>query len=1356
MAPGRGQKATGRHSDRAMAITRRAASTSEGWSSGAGPSRRMGGKATDDAGSEPSLLHEFFERQVDRHPDHCAIEFNGTKMSHVELETLANRIANCLRSREVGAGSLVGLCLEKSHALFAAMLGVLKAGAGYVPLDPRFPLARISYVLADAGVHMVLSEGRFGRELERRISPSMILMDRDAEEIAGAASVRCGGRPQAAPDDICYVIYTSGSTGRPKGVIVEHRNAVSFVRTLETTYGLTPSDRVYQGFSAAFDASIEEIWAAFSVGGTLLVPPEDIARSPLDAAEFINAHRATFFSTVPTFLAMVRSDLPSVRLLVVGGEACPPELVSRWAKPPRRMLNTYGPTEATVVATLGECMAGRPVTIGTALPGYKCHVLDGNLQPVSRGDVGELYIGGAGVARGYMNLAALSAERFLADPFPGGTGAPGRLYRTNDLVRQTETGEFEFVGRNDGQVKIRGFRVEPSEIEAVLMEHPAIRAAAVAVIARDGLSEIAAYVVVLDGFDQARQCIATFRHERLPEYMVPKYFEVIADLPTMTSGKVDRAALPPPRAPLVGNDRKVIAASTELERTIVAVWERCLGISPISVMDDFFLDLGGHSLTAAHAVTELRTRLNNLQISMRDLYHQRTARRLAEHLRACATGRPANGGELLQPVATRVSWLMRWTCVALQTLSLTVLYAVFSAPLLFAIMICVRVYNGDMTAVSAVEIFTTVALAVWPSWLLLSIAVKWLAIGRYRQGRYPVWGFYYFRWWLVCRFQDLSWCEIFAGTPLMSLYYQAMGAKVGRNCTIGTPQCVAFDLVAIAEDTSIGADTQLLGYRVEDGWLVLGTVDIGRECFVGMHCALGLDVRIGDRARLEDMSCVADGEELPSDQCRAGSPAGPASVPLPVWSRGAPRNRQALLFGFIHLCLIYAMGYVLIASAIPAAALVGGALYLGGPLWAIGAAFAAAPLTLLWYVVVASAVKRLAIGDVFPGVFPLASGEYLRFWFANYLMNNTRHLLLPVYATVYLPGFLRLMGARIGKGVEISTVMDLIPDLLDVGDGSFLADACIVGGHRIHCGLIDIRPNRIGRRSFIGNSALVPAGVDIGNECLIGVMSRPPVGTRRAPNGSRWLGSPSFQLPRTQQDDCFGEEQTYRPNAGVVAARTLIDTLRILTPGLIATADLVAFCIAVVILDRMLLPSAVVAAAACVALLLSFATIMLVAAIKNLLIGQFAPTVRPLWCSFVWLNEVVNGVYETIAANAMAPLMGTPYAAYCLRRMGCKIGKWVFLETTLFSEFDLVEIGDHAALNRGCTIQTHLFEDRVMKADNLRIGEGCCVGNMAVVLYGSVMQPGSWLGPLSVLMKGETLPLSSRWQGIPTQPVHTP
>ena len=181
-------------------------------------------------------------------------------------------------------------------------------------------------------------------------------------------------------------------------------------------------------------------FGGLSVGGTLLVPREEVARSPLDAAEFINAHRATFFSTVPTFLAMVRADLPSVRLLVVGGEACSPELVSRWAKPARRVLNTYGPTEATVVATLGECMAGRPVTIGTALPGCQCHVLDANMQPVRRGEVGELYIGGAGVARGYMNLAALSAERFLTDPFSEGPGAAGRLYRTNDLVRPSRAG----------------------------------------------------------------------------------------------------------------------------------------------------------------------------------------------------------------------------------------------------------------------------------------------------------------------------------------------------------------------------------------------------------------------------------------------------------------------------------------------------------------------------------------------------------------------------------------------------------------------------------------------------------------------------------------------------------------------------------------------------------------------------------------------------------------------------------------------------------------------------------------------------------------------------------------------------
>ena len=409
--------------------------------------------------------------------------------------------------------------------------------------------------------------------------------------------------------------------------MIAHRNAAAFVKTLSTVYKVTPQDRVYQGFSVAFDASVEEVWAAFAIGGTLVVAPEDVSRSPLDVADFLTANKITYFSTVPTFLALIDRDLPSVRLLVLGGEACMPELVARWATPERRMLNTYGPTEATVVATWAECVPGEAVTIGRALPGYQAYVLDENLTPVGPGCEGELFIGGAGVALGYLNRPELTAERFIDNPFSYLEAADDRLYRTHDMVRLTHDGLLQFLGRIDGQVKIRGFRVELSEIEAVLMEYAGVRSATVNVVTSGGLPEVAGYIIV-DGGESAidRAAIAEMLRARLPEYMIPKYLDVVDSLPTLTSGKVDRKQLPAPINLLKGTDRHYVAPVGDLEQAVTEVWEKCFRTSPVSVEDDFFLDLGGHSLLAAQVVTELRGRFGTSRISVRDIYKNRTVR----------------------------------------------------------------------------------------------------------------------------------------------------------------------------------------------------------------------------------------------------------------------------------------------------------------------------------------------------------------------------------------------------------------------------------------------------------------------------------------------------------------------------------------------------------------------------------------------------------------------------------------------------------------------------------------------------------------------------------------------------------
>jgi non-ribosomal peptide synthetase-like protein len=1311
---------------------------------------------------EPRLLHEFFERQVRIRPEHPAIVCNGEVATYLQLDRLSDQIATLLHRRGLGPGALIALYSEKSLRLFAAMLGVLKAGAAYVPIDPRFPIARIQSIVADADIRVVFSDDILACNLRPHVSAEVLCLEGElARNIETAPSL---APLVITPEDACYVIYTSGTTGRPKGVVIEHRNAVNFVRSLRSVYELTERDRTYQGFSIAFDASIEEIWGALSIGGTLVVPDGETARSAFDAAEFINANKITFFSTVPSFLAVLPVELPTVRLLVLGGEACPPELVTRWATPGRRMLNTYGPTEATVVATVAECVAGEPVMIGTPLPGYETFVLDAQLQPVKFGECGELYIGGDSVARGYLNRPELTAERFISNPFAADRLEPGRLYRTCDLVRHGEGGSLQFVGRADGQIKIRGFRIELSEIEAVLMEHPGVRAAAVNLVEFGPQKELAAYVVLKSPADDLdRDHVIELLRNRVPDYMVPRYLDIVQELPSMTSGKVDRNLLPAPRAILASANRNIVPAATALEQVVVETLEKEFRVSPVSVEADFFRDLHGHSLNAARVVTALRAKLGTVHVSVRDLYGYRTARLLGQHLENLGIGLDrratfppaAPNPEAISDLQSRPTWF-RYPCAILQLLGLFAFYGIVSAPLVLALVLIIKVRNGEVELGTALDVATTVSLLIWPSWLVLSIALKWIVIGRYKPGRYRVWGAYYFRWWLVNRFQSLSWSEMFVGTPLMSLYYRAMGAKIGKNCTIGTPVCTAFDLISVGDNSSIGSDTHILGYRIEDGWLILGNVTVGSECFVGTHCCLGLNTAMGDRARLGDMSHLPDDAVMAAGLAMRGSPAEPGDVDLEhLQGGGAGRRGGAFLFGLIHLGLIYAMGYLLILSMLPAMALIGAGLYFGGPGLGAAAALVAAPVSIVWYLALVLAVKWVVLGRILPGVYRLHSTVYLRFWFLNYLMNNTRHMVLALYATLLFPKFLKLLGAKIGHGIEISTAMHIMPDLLEIDDGSFLADACIVGAYKMYLGRIELCANKIGKRSFVGNSALVPAGIDVGDNGLIGVMSTPPAGVMRTADGTSWLGSPGFELPNTQHINCFSSKLTFEPGYGLVLARIALEAVRLFLPGIVTAANFVVFCIAIAITYQHAPLWVVALSAPAIALVLSLLSILVVALVKVVLIDRFEPTVKPLWCSFVWLNEVVNGLYESVAAAAMAPLMGTPFISPCLRMMGCRIGKWVFLETTLFSEFDLVEIGDYAALNLGSTIQTHLFEDRVMKADYLKIGERCSVGNMAVVLYGTEMKRGSSLCALSVLMKGEVVPESSRWIGIPTRPAET-
>ncbi len=1311
--------------------------------------------------STERCLHELFEAQVQARPDALALVCGDSQFTYRELDKYTNQLARHLRAHWVEPGKLVGIYFQRSHNPIIAILAILKAGGAYVPIDPIFPHERIRHIVDEAEIAVVVSDGHLADHATEWFEGPCISLDRDHQAIVRHSAKRLSRhKTHVQPDDLSYVLYTSGTTGRPKGVMTEHRNVVRFVESFNEEIRLTPDDNVYQGFALGFDGSVEEMWMAFSNGATLVVGTAEAAQLGHEAPRLFAEHEITVFSTVPTCLNLIQDDLPLLRLIIVSGEPCPPELVERWARPGRRLLNVYGPTETTVNSTVAECQRDARVTIGKPLRGYDLYVLDEAMQPVPEGEPGELYIGGLGVARGYLNQPELTAKQFLPNNLEAsGYPAASRLYRTGDLVQYDENGDLLFLGRIDRQVKVRGFRIELSEIESVLREHPQVSQAVVNVYEQDGHKDLAAYIVAPNtNGNLDRDGIHNLLKQRLTYYMVPSYLDRLDALPMTSSGKVDRKNLPTPSELLVAGDREIVAPRTPVEKVLVGEWEAMFKLSPVSVTDDFFLDLGGYSLLAAEMVSRLRQN-SGYEVAIRDVYACPTIERLAAHIEAATADKPEPEDQQAKrptsyEVFRTVPWYTRWCCVAMQACCLLIIASVLAAPVVPWTLLTVATLKGAFSFNAYVWITAAIVFVAPPIALLLSIAVKWLVIGRYRPGSYPVWGMYYFRWWLATRVQFLAWIDIYAGTPLLNLYYRLMGAKVGRNCVIDTTHCVAFDLIEIGEDTCIGNDTQMLGYRVEDGMLHIGRIQIGKRCFVGIQSCLDINTCMGDDSYLDDLSLLPAGGEILAGEGRRGSPAAPAAVDLPALP-DRPRRRHPVLFGMLLFLASEIVGEaILLGIAVPMYFLaeLGFLIYkLPGAAMAMFAGF---PLALVFFATFVALTKALILPRARTGVYSVDSWYFLRKWSADLLMRIGGGFLYPLYTTLYCPIWLRLMGARIGRRAEISTVASMSPDLVDIGAESFFADGAIIGGRRLFRGYVAVSRNRIGARTFIGNSAVLPVGTELGDGCLLGVLSAPPhVGTGCVPDESEWLGSPPFRLPHRPKVDSFATSATFRPSLHKYFLRSVIDGARVLLPYYLSGFMLLLFAVFVLQSLKYLSLGGVVLLSGAVALAIAIVAGVVVVAIKQVLIGTFRPEIKPLWCVYVWFNELINGLYETVSSSFLGPLMGTPFAAWYFRLLGCKIGKWTFIETDLFSEFDLVEIGDYAALNASVVVQNHLFEDRVMKSSYLKIGHECSIGNMTVVLYDTEMEPQSSIGPLSLLMKGETLPTRTRWLGIPTSQV---
>ncbi|WP_433449246.1 Pls/PosA family non-ribosomal peptide synthetase [Streptomyces sp. CA-142005] len=1268
---------------------------------------QFGDRARFSAGpaASPRTLVDVFDATVRSHPDEPALDDGTTCLTYRALAAEVERLRQRLASAGVGLGDRVGVRVPSgTNELYVAILAVLAVGAAYVPVDAEDPDERAELVFGEAEVRAVIGAGH-------------------SIGVQGGTGMGTSGSPAARPgaEHDAWIIFTSGSTGKPKGVAVTHRSAAAFVDA-EAALFLTeepigPGDRVMAGLSVAFDASCEEMWLAWRYGACLVPVPRSQVRSGADLGPWLVEQEITVVSTVPTLAALWEPEaLSDVRLLIFGGEACPPELAQRLVTEGREVWNTYGPTEATVVACAALMTGEEPVRIGLPLRGWELAVVDDGEEPVPMGGTGQLVIGGVGLAR-YLDPEK-DAEKYA----PLHSLGWERAYRSGDLVRAEPEGLI-FLGRADEQIKLGGRRIELGEVDAALQALPGVAGAAAAVrTARGGNQLLVGYVVPQDGWDQAA-AVERLRAE-LPAALVP-LLAPVAELPTRTSGKVDRDALP---WPLEG----VESPKAELygtEAWLAEQWAEVLGIPVTGASDDFFA-IGGGSLAAAQLTTRLRTRYPSAAVL--DIYQQPTLRKLARRLDASA--QDDGRARTIAPVPVRAQAVQ-----LLLLLPLVTLLGLRWTTVLAAVGNLLPGYSWLPTApwwllaAGALLFFTP------PGRIALAAGGARLLLRGVRPGRYPRGGSVHLRLWTAERLAEFSWATSLTGSWL-ERYARALGAKVGPEVDLHSLPPVT-GMLKLGRGAAVESEVDLSGHWLDGDRLEIGPVKVGAHATVGTRSMLFPGARIGKRAEVAPGSAVNG--QIPTGQRWAGAPAVKLGKAKRNWPKERPQRgtHWRVMYGITGLglsslpllagvaALLVARLFVTPGSSLTRA-LRGAALGLVPATLAYGLAYA---------LLVLVAVRVLSLG-LREGTHPTHSRVGWQAWTVTQLMDRSRETLFPLYAGLVTPVWLRLLGMRIGRRAEVSTVLAL-PSLTTVGDGAFLADDTLTAPYELGGGWVRIGRAEIGRRAFLGNSGMTGPGRSVPDGGLVGVLSATP---KKAKKGTSYLGLPPVKLPRSAAGG--DQSRTYEPPARLLWARGLVELCRIvpvLCSAALAAATVAALCAlgpwAWALSGPVLLGAGVVAA-----------VVSVIA--KWLLVGRHRTGEHPLWSSFVWRGELADTFVEVLAVPWLAGAVpGTPVMTAWLRGLGARIGRGVWVESYWLPEADLVTLGDAATVNRGCVLQTHLFHDRILRTDTVVLREGATLGPGGIVLPGSTVGARTTLGPASLVMAAESVPDDTRWLGNPIE-----
>lgn len=1271
-----------------------------------------------------TTLLNLFSETLKKFPHKEACIFNDQSISYQELEEKSNAIAQQLLDLQIPKGSIIGVYLERGILLHATILGVLKSGLAYVPFDIETPKERLESIFSEIGICYCLSFSEFNSPITS-IQPTKGVLTKSINF--------------SRPDDLAYIIFTSGSTGKPKGIPITHRQISILIQSENTVLQIENSDRVYQGFSVSFDMWFEETWLSFLVGATIIIADSKTAKSIDSLHGFLARNEISILHAVPSLLAIVDSEIPSIRLVNSGGEACNQNIVHKWYRPNRLFYNSYGPTETTVSSCMTILNPGDEITVGKPLPYYGMAVVNENLEPVNIGEEGQLIVSGPCVSAGYLHRLDLTEKAFLPKPTSLESMIGDRIYLSGDHAKMTKEGNFIVLGRKDDQIKLRGYRIELGEIEAQLNALSEVKQAVLAVKKWHDLDQLVAYIIP-NQFDETE--VRSKLSKLLPNYMIPSFFELVESFPFLPSGKVDKKQLPNPIA-----FDKPIAVINE-DGPIYGALHTLFPGKNIQESDDFFDDLGGYSMLAAQFVSQVREIAGFEQISIMDVYENRPLNSL---IRAWEGKKGEQKEVEATSIPSRINYIL---CGFAQLISLFFIFGIVAAqifiPFLGYYMAVNELESHLLPLLFAVILYCTVV----PTSVLLIWLIKKLLIGNLIEGDYPLWGKVYFRWWLQKRLYSLIPKEVLSNTPLYAHLISALGVNIKSKTQLSHFEIGVEELVEIGQNVTISSHVVLNNAFVEKGKLKLRKIHISNDAYLGTSCVVSGSCHIGIGGELKDLSMLKIGERIPDYEIYEGSPAKPIGKKEPYEKAIEPAFNVKIGYYATFVVLVFLFPILVLIPLVPS---IISLYYLDEQAdWYSFYYLFKTPIFAFLYILLflteVILLTRIFQKDLQPGNYSIYSKTYLKKWFLDQLFSLSLLVIKPLFATVFISRIYRALGAKVGRNTEISTATNVTHSLLKIGNESFIADDVSIGETEVRNQELQLDFTQIGNRSFVGNSALIPQGYTLGDSMLVGVISLPPSPEQMSKNNFKdWFGSPSRPLPNREVISHYPASLTYSPPYIRKIARAIVEFIRILIPQ----SAILAFSIFFIAYTDDLLkenkwseiffyfPFYYLGMVAIPCFILTWV-------LKWVFIGRYKIAQHPMWTWDVWKTEAVTSIYESLAIPFFLDyLRGTPFIALFFRSLGVKVGKMTYLDTTDITEFDLVQIGNYTEINLDAGPQTHLFEDRIMKVGSVAVGDFSTIGARSVLLFGTEIGENCKISALSLVMKGEKIQANTTWEGIP-------